>query len=477
MSSTIFFSKLDQLNTINNLIAVNLVSKNYVIHEPYPSKKIIATNFDKYIYLPYYQSDWKTFINNLKMAKIKNIPDLKNYIKSNMNFNVLEYYTKNENERFFYNKLLPAMIDQLTIMTDITLTTQIPILKQNSNASITFSQYQIFLLLINGFFCTFPDSKNNNKLLDNINFNKLFSAKSQEELLSKYEKMKCLMNYFIRLLKYDKYKLNLITFFRKSINPANMPNWLANTKKLSNLIVNSTKKIEDNEMTLQVDFANSFVGGGVLGHGLVQEEILFLISPELIVSKLFTERLLDNEVLIITGFERYSDYTGYSSKFKYTGEYNDKTKVIFTPHGYRKLTYLVAMDAKIYSPGLNQYSTHEIIRELNKSYVAFSPDINIENLNKKLATVSTGHWGCGAFRGDPELKSLIQLLAASYCGRDIIYSTFNDTIFENKLNHIHSILIQNSITTKDLYKLLIDYDMYKSKYSSLFNFIEKKLNN
>lgn len=52
---------------------------------------------------------------------------------------------------------------------------------------------------------------------------------------------------------------------------------------------------------LQVDFANKFVGGGVIGCGLVQEEIRFLINPELIVSRLFTEALDDNECLVITG--------------------------------------------------------------------------------------------------------------------------------------------------------------------------------
>lgn len=33
-----------------------------------------------------------------------------------------------------------------------------------------------------------------------------------------------------------------------------------------------------------VDFANKDLGGGVLGNGLVQEEIMFLIYTELIVS-------------------------------------------------------------------------------------------------------------------------------------------------------------------------------------------------
>lgn len=51
----------------------------------------------------------------------------------------------------------------------------------------------------------------------------------------------------------------------------------------------------------QVDFANRSVGGGVLGMGCVQEEIRFLVCPELIVSRLFTEHLQDNECLVVTG--------------------------------------------------------------------------------------------------------------------------------------------------------------------------------
>lgn len=51
----------------------------------------------------------------------------------------------------------------------------------------------------------------------------------------------------------------------------------------------------------QVDFANMYLGGGVLGHGCVQEEIRFLICPEMIISRLFTECLNSKECLIMTG--------------------------------------------------------------------------------------------------------------------------------------------------------------------------------
>ena len=50
----------------------------------------------------------------------------------------------------------------------------------------------------------------------------------------------------------------------------------------------------------QVDFANKKVGGGVLRGGCVQEEIKFVIFPELLISKLIMDHMDDNEAIIIT---------------------------------------------------------------------------------------------------------------------------------------------------------------------------------
>ena len=44
-----------------------------------------------------------------------------------------------------------------------------------------------------------------------------------------------------------------------------------------------------------------FIGGGVLNTGCVQEEIRFVICPELIVTCLFCEVMESNEALIIAG--------------------------------------------------------------------------------------------------------------------------------------------------------------------------------
>lgn len=59
------------------------------------------------------------------------------------------------------------------------------------------------------------------------------------------------------------------------------------------------------------------LGGGVLFDGAVQEEILFVLHPELMVAKLTCLSLGDNEVVIAYNIRQYSEYTGYSDSFKF----------------------------------------------------------------------------------------------------------------------------------------------------------------
>ncbi len=55
---------------------------------------------------------------------------------------------------------------------------------------------------------------------------------------------------------------------------------LSCTALVSDLAMDIKGKIEDDAPgMIHADFANMFIGGGVLGHGSVQEEILFAISP------------------------------------------------------------------------------------------------------------------------------------------------------------------------------------------------------
>lgn len=116
-----------------------------------------------------------------------------------------------------------------------------------------------------------------------------------------------------------------------------------------------------------------FVGGGVLNSGCVQEEIRFVICPELLVTMLVTEVLDDTEALIVIGAERYSNYRGYSDTFEFAGNHVDNTP---RDSSGRRKTSIVAIDALFFTHAYRQYQGRSIIRELNKVTIhkAIYPD-------------------------------------------------------------------------------------------------------
>lgn len=120
---------------------------------------------------------------------------------------------------------------------------------------------------------------------------------------------------------------------------------------------------DDGEGLLQVDFANKYLGGGVLNYGCVQEEIRFVICPELLCSRLFTEYLDDNECVTIMGVERFNYYNGYASTFEWIGDCKDQTPL--DSFRRRKCT-LVAIDAVPFRNKSQQYQEEMLMRELNK---------------------------------------------------------------------------------------------------------------
>ncbi|KAG0054671.1 hypothetical protein BGZ83_010691 [Gryganskiella cystojenkinii] len=167
---------------------------------------------------------------------------------------------------------------------------------------------------------------------------------------------------------------------------------------------------------LQLDFANKNIGGGALDRGAVQEEIRFMICPELIISRLFTTQLEANEALLIKGAERYSNYIGYSKTFEWYSDHQDQV-----PRDYmsRRMTEICAIDAipfKSRVSRLNQFEKYAILREFNKSLVGYRPSIHLRDsasVEPVTRPIATGNWGCGAFGGDQQLKFVIQWMAAS----------------------------------------------------------------
>lgn len=78
------------------------------------------------------------------------------------------------------------------------------------------------------------------------------------------------------------------------------------------IYIDYSSKIEDHKDATFVDFANKYIGGGILGTGATQEEILFLIHPESFSATLFFEVMEKNEAIYLGNLKRISNYSGYS---------------------------------------------------------------------------------------------------------------------------------------------------------------------
>ncbi|KAK1944020.1 Poly(ADP-ribose) glycohydrolase [Phytophthora citrophthora] len=176
-----------------------------------------------------------------------------------------------------------------------------------------------------------------------------------------------------------------------------------------------------------IDFANKFAGGGVLNSGCVQEEIRFLLSPELLVSCLVFAKLEPHEAFVIHGTGRYSGYQGYGGSFVYGGNFEDTTSLVPLSNGNSRRECVIAgIDATDYGSARveRQYTRGHVWRDLVKAYAGFAYTDSHDEPNKRCWPVATGNWGCGVFRGDRELKFLIQWLAASLRERELVYVLF-----------------------------------------------------
>nr|PIM05478.1 poly(ADP-ribose) glycohydrolase [Toxoplasma gondii COUG] len=68
-------------------------------------------------------------------------------------------------------------------------------------------------------------------------------------------------------------------------------------------------------LEIMADFANQWIGGGALYRGCVQEEIFFATHPELLLLRLFQQRLAINESCAMSGAMQFSRYSGYADSF------------------------------------------------------------------------------------------------------------------------------------------------------------------
>jgi len=213
------------------------------------------------------------------------------------------------------------------------------------------------------------------------------------------------LNYFNVLAK-NGIPDELVTFERQGYKKGPSPwTWENNDKPLCAVSL-VTGNIDESPADLHVEFANAFVGGGVMTGDAAMEEMMFLVKPELMVAMALENRMVDEEAICIAGAQTYSKTTGYGQSFSFGGDYDGKRA---GPPGR-----VAAIDAvRGGGPAMTEPA---ILRDMNKARIAF----------EGATEVATGHWGCGAFGNNHDLMFLKQWLAASEAGvRKMYYYDFD----------------------------------------------------
>jgi poly(ADP-ribose) glycohydrolase len=82
---------------------------------------------------------------------------------------------------------------------------------------------------------------------------------------------------------------------------------------------------------------------------------------------------------------------------------------------------LLAIDAEDYRKREHQQYHHKAVtREVKKAMLGFAATPALPAYE-----VVTGNWGCGVFKGDIQLKFLIQWVAAAFSRRNVRYLTWD----------------------------------------------------
>jgi poly(ADP-ribose) glycohydrolase len=193
----------------------------------------------------------------------------------------------------------------------------------------------------------------------------------------------------------------------------------------------------DEGVSVHVDFANKFLGGGVLRDGSVQEEILCSVRPEMLAALAVNCVMDDNEAVVVVGTRLFAEHEGYGRSFTFTSPVvppcgGDSTHVTHHSTDYTCApNVIVAIDAvnvnkirKTATKHRRAPPTHDLRRDVAKALAGFSSPV-IGELGKTV--VSTGNWGCGAYGGHPFNACVSQWIAATVAGGlTVSYSHFGN---------------------------------------------------
>ena len=385
-------------------------------------------------YLPHNNKESWEKTKELFQKEIKELTELNDiFFKVKCNFfkKIDEKYKK-EGEEFIkiYKNLQNLILD-----IDKILEKEYNILLKNAiHEKMELTRKQVALIFLLSFFNIIDVNQESEHNTNNFRvYNVLESTYD-----SSFEFGRCFLNYLTIIGKWLSENNSIldekIVYIRDSIEFNEKI--FEKEKKLCPINIYENGSLFDGNDSYFIDFANMYIGGGVLEGGCVQEEILFAVQPEAIVSMLFMEVMDDNDAIRIDNTIRYSEYSGYGRSVKF-----EKSAIDMNNLNSIKRNKFIAIDASIhYKNDFGIIDEENIKRDIHKAYVGFNLINFFKDEKHEEKSIATGNWGCGAFDGNHELKFFQQWVAASFAGAERLdYYTYNDDQMKNIIENLDKI--------------------------------------
>lgn len=330
-----------------------------------------------------------------------------------------------ETQAHYLNELFPYIATLALALETEFPEGHLPFLETNNMNCVVFPRKQVASIIAGCFYCILVAPVLGFDMLD-CSFIGFYSTSSANA----FRKLMFYLLYFDTIRTQPNLNSDIsvtrISLSEEKYKELNAEFWSKSVAVLKEVIHNPKGKIEDSPEAIQVDFADPYIGGGVDATG-DQEQIIFLIYPELHVSYVLCEKMFRNEAILISGFQRYGSYAGYGGHIEFKGYCGDILKDKRDANN-RIPRHVIGIDA-IPMPCLKlQLENKVLLQDINKAYIGYMGDC-ILGKGESLP-ISTGKWGCGAFCGNPQLKLLLQWMAASQNGRDMIYYSFGDSAYK-----------------------------------------------
>ena len=443
----------------------------------------------KYFNLPnYYTSKWTQMVEKLSSHKLESIEQLKTLIgdlislqsnSSSSSHLTTSYFVKctsadDEDEAaaskrrlatldsmlaFFSEPQLVRIVDRVREyaleLDTLFVSARLACLSTN-NSELAFTHEQVLCLLCHMLLCTMSTSAHNAHWVTFHNWlsdNRTCAVVYLRTLLHFFEQS------FFEEDNGSK-SVELVRFERRSALAALDAYFDRSKDRLASVVLRVDGSIGDGaDAVAEVDFANKDIGYGVSG---TQEEILFGASPQMCVAVLFCETMDEPEAIVIRGARRVAAFVGYGAQLSF-GALVPSTSKTWTDRT------VIAMDALDFSEYEHESVTIEmqlrpdkLERELRKAIAGFSATLD----DSSHPTIHTGHWGCGAFAGNKEIKALIQVIAFSISSA-LTASTFTffargDTRFVQELAALLDVWLVEHVSPRHLWRLLNEPDTFKN---------------